>query len=127
MKKIIAYCKANGLVLAKCVAPAVLTILATSIHPAMAADAASFQAPTENPIAKMLGGIQTNLVLPIVEKLIGVAAVGTLGFMAFDPNKERMIQKLAGVGLAGGLGVGSVYILDHFVFAEGPSATGALF
>jgi hypothetical protein len=109
--------------LAKTILPAVATLIATSIHPAFAGT--TTPANIDNPVANSLGSISRDFLLPVVERGIGIATIGGLGFMAFRPDKQEMIKHMAGIGLAGSLGVSSLWFLDHFVFnAQAASATG---
>ncbi len=111
---------------AKMVAPAVLTILAANIHPAAAASTSAFPTYAANPISAVIDNLQSGLILPIVEKVIGIAALAVCGFMAFQPDKTQMVKHVSGVALAGALGVGSVWILNNFVFNGGGGTAAGL-
>lgn len=77
--------------------------------------------------------IKNTWVMPLVEKVIGVASIGTIGAMAFQPRKEEMVKHMFGVGVAGTCAVGFAGFMDKVVFAHANAAvastttTGALF
>lgn len=69
--------------------------------------------------------IKNQWVMPLVEKTIGVASIGTIGAMAFQPRKEEMVKHMFGVGVAGTCAVGFCGFMDKVVFAHANTAVAA--